>query len=152
MADAHRNMPEASNEECRNWALDYVSDPSLFQKSNPRTWPVHSSGAAVDLTLRELGSKTILDMGTHFDDMRPISHSCALEVLLRGGKINESHPVLQNRRLLHWAMVREGFVNYPLEFWHFDWKNQMYIRNLREVGAEHPPAASYGYTEPPLER
>ena len=35
----------------------------------------------------------------------------------------------RNRRLLYWAMTAAGFVNYPFEFWHFDYKTQAAVMN-----------------------
>ena len=95
---------------------------------------VHSTGAAVDLTLVSLplvGVAPIdpnaahapcnsagttrepdnsLDMGTSFDCFDPMSHTASGEITAeqRG-----------NRRMLVTAMAARGFKNYAREWWHF---------------------------------
>lgn len=142
----HRKAMQA---ELRRIVLQYVSDPTFFVESNPTTWPTHCTGAAVDLTLRCLATGQLVDMGTHFDDMRLISHSDYFERLFNQGKIGQNDERLRNRRMLYNAMMAEGFVNYHYEFWHFDWGNQMYIMNLRHHSTNVPAAAWYGYIKPP---
>lgn len=148
-AQADREMPGASPAERREFVLNYVSDPSRFVRSDSTTWPAHTTGAAVDLTLRDSMTGSLLDMGAAFDEMSPVSHSDALERARLRGDIGPEHEGLRNRRILHWAMRTEGFVNYPLEFWHFDWGNQMYVHNLAIQSGVGPAAAWYGYVDSP---
>lgn len=72
----------------------------------------HSRGATVDLTLVDCrsGSCTALDMGTDFDFFGPRAHTDASEVTVQQ---------YNNRQKLRQAMVRQGFANYPLEWWHY---------------------------------
>jgi zinc D-Ala-D-Ala dipeptidase len=142
-------MPTATDDRRRVDVLNYVSDPMSFNRTDPGTWPVHSTGGAVDLTLRNTETLELLDMGTSFDEMSKFSRSDFYERALKRGDINDQTPALRNRRLLHWAMESVGFVNYPLEFWHFDWGDQMFIYNLREKSIEAPKSAWYGYIDPP---
>lgn len=142
-------MPNATEDQRRSYVLNYVSDPMQFNRENPTTWPVHTTGGAVDLTLRNLLTKELLDMGASFDEMREISHSDSYERTHQARVVDANLPALGNRRLLHWAMDRVGFVNYPLEFWHFDWGDQMYVHHLNLLGRPAPRAAWYGYVEPP---
>ncbi len=148
-AQAQKEMPHADMDEIKAYVLKYVSDPTRFNSADPTTWPTHSTGGAVDLTLRDLKTQKLLDMGTHFDDMSEVSHSDYFERKVLAGEADESDPPVQNRRLLHWAMAQEGFVNYPYEFWHFDWGDQMYINNGHDQGKDVPEKAWYGYIEPP---
>ena len=127
----------------------YVSDPRRFHPDDPRTWPAHATGAAVDLTLRDLRTRELLDMGTHFDDMSTVSHSDYFERLLHGGRIGPGDARLRNRRLLHWAMQAQGFINYSYECWHFDYGNQMYVMMRNYLGRDPAPAAWYGYVPAP---
>ena len=80
---------------------DYIADRSG-----------HSRAATVDLTLVRCadGRCTPLDMGTGFDLFSPAAHTDApgLTPEVRG-----------NRQRLVQAMAAQGFVNYPLEWWHF---------------------------------
>lgn len=72
----------------------------------------HSRGATVDLTLMrcEGGRCKPLDMGSDFDFFDPIAHT------------DDPHITVAqraNRQRLLKAMAAEGFVNYPLEWWHY---------------------------------
>ncbi len=151
MAQAQRDMPKASDAKRREWVLTYVSDPSFFDSSNSCTWPAHSTGGAVDVTLREKTNGQVLDMGTHFDDMEPVSRTDYFESLLKKGAIQEdTHPALRHRRWLYNALSGVGFINYPLEVWHFDPEGtQMGICNRRAMGLNAPEKAWYGYSSPP---
>jgi zinc D-Ala-D-Ala dipeptidase len=140
---------DASEADRRTFALKYVSDPTRFDRRDPTTWPSHSTGGAVDLTLRELETRELCDMGARFDEASPISHSDSYERLLQSAPAEDVARICNNRRLLHFAMREQGFVNYPLEFWHFDWGNQMYIHNLRLLSGSEPGKAWYGYIESP---
>jgi D-alanyl-D-alanine dipeptidase len=148
---AARDMPGATSEAQREQVLRYVSDPTRLDRADPATWPTHTTGAAIDLTLRNLESRELLDMGAAFDEMSATSHSDALEHAYAAGRIEATSAPLKHRRLLHWAMEAEGFVNFPLEYWHFDWGNQMYVHNLTVLKKEAPEGAWYGYVDPPTQ-
>lgn len=72
----------------------------------------HSRGATLDLTLMRCdGTRcTPLDMGTDFDFFDPRAHTDdpGITATQRANR----------QRLLH-AMTTEGFINYPLEWWHY---------------------------------
>lgn len=72
----------------------------------------HSRGATVDLTLMrcEGGDCVELDMGTGFDffDARANTDHAAINPTQRA-----------NRQRLLEAMARQGFRNYPMEWWHY---------------------------------
>jgi zinc D-Ala-D-Ala dipeptidase len=89
---------------------EYVAEPNL----NPKTPTPHRTGGAVDLTLVDLSSGTALELGTEFDDASRKS----------GTRWFEIHPkarITENRRTLFHALVEIGFVNYPSEWWHFEY-------------------------------
>ncbi|MER2519384.1 MAG: M15 family metallopeptidase [Bdellovibrionales bacterium] len=145
-----RDMPNATAEERKQTMLKIVSDPTRFNRDDPTTWPVHACGGAVDVTLEEIASGHRLDMGGRFDELSPIVYTDAYERRYEDEEISETHPALVNRRILHQAMTREGFVNYPLEFWHFDFGDQMHVFHAQELRlADAPRSAWYGYTESP---
>lgn len=123
----------------------YISYPGNFRPGDPKSWPAHSTGGAVDLTLRDRETGTLLDMGTHFDDMRPLVHTDHFERLLATEDIAADHPALRNRRTLYWAMHAEGFTNYPYEYFHFGWGDQL------SALLTNASTAWYGYKEPPAE-
>jgi D-alanyl-D-alanine dipeptidase len=74
----------------------------------------HSAGATVDLTVLHCaatGTHCVpLDMGTDFDFFDVRAHTGAPGI---------SAQQRANRNLLREAMAREGFRNYPLEWWHY---------------------------------
>lgn len=108
------------------WAGD-LSD----QKTKPRYYPKldksvllgdyisptsgHSRGATLDLTMIEVraGRETPLDMGTGFDYFDELAHT---------DSPNATAAQRVNRERLRAAMRREGFENYPLEWWHYTYK------------------------------
>lgn len=76
----------------------------------------HSRGATLDATLARCDASARcepLDMGTEFDlfDARAHTGTPAITPVQRA-----------NRRRLLEAMAREGFVNYPLEWWHYTYR------------------------------
>lgn len=77
----------------------------------------HSRGATLDLTLTKCDARgkqcEPLDMGTEFDFFDLRAHTEAPDVT------PEQH---KNRLLLRSAMQREGFENYPMEWWHYTLK------------------------------
>lgn len=146
---AEMDMPNSSPMERQEFVLKYVSDPTKFVREDSTTWPAHTSGAAVDLSLKDRKTGKILDMGARFDEMDQVSHSDYYEREAIAKRTLRTDLIRRNRRLLHWAMNRLGFVNYPLEFWHFDWGDQMYVFNQRAMNKSGPTAAWFGYMEPP---
>lgn len=74
----------------------------------------HSRGATVDLTLERCAADgthcALLDMGTGFDWFGVRAHTDASDI---------DAARLANRHRLRAAMEREGFRNYPLEWWHY---------------------------------
>jgi D-alanyl-D-alanine dipeptidase len=107
------------------WAadLDDQRSKAQFYPGLPKTALVpgyiaersgHSRGATVDLTLLRCDTDgqncTPLDMGTPFDFFDPLAHTDA-----PGATAQQR----ENRHLLREAMAREGFRNYPQEWWHY---------------------------------
>lgn len=148
-AQARADAPGADAPAIRARVLTFISDPSGFNPHDPASAPTHATGAAIDLTLQHLDTAALADMGAGFDEMSARAASDYYERALARGQIAPNDRRLLHRRLLHAAMRAEGFVNYPPEFWHFDWGNQMYVRNLAAMGGDAPRAAWYGYVRPP---
>ena len=146
-----RSDPSLSAKEVARRTVRYVSDPREFRRDDPSTWPIHCTGGAVDLTLRGLADGRLLDMGARFDQMDATGHSDHLERLDRSGGC-ENRAALLHRRLLHWAMAEAGFLNYPMEFWHFDWGDQMYAYRSGLLSPAADGFAWYGYIDPPEAR
>lgn len=147
-ARAQQENPGGSEQEHRQRAREFIVDPFAFDENDSRTWPAHTNGAAVDLTLRDAVTGDLLDMGANIevDADQPASAGDYFERELAAGHIEEDDVRLQNRRLLNWAMTREGLLNETAKvFWHYDWGNQIYVRASRALLPNPPEAAWYGY-------
>lgn len=86
----------------------YVADPELGS--------IHSYGMAVDLTLND-SSGAEVDMGTEFDAFHELAHPKE-EEWLRLGRLNPQQ--FENRMCLKRVMLTAGFVQSPIEWWHFN--------------------------------
>lgn len=91
------------------WVLwNSFPDPDFI--ADPRVGSKHSRGIAVDLTLVDAASGAELDMGTPFDDFRPLAHH---------GRTDLSVEVQRNRALLLGLMTAAGWDWYQFEWWHY---------------------------------
>jgi D-alanyl-D-alanine dipeptidase len=131
------------------YAEGHVFDPRPFDIDDPSTWPAHVCGASVDLTLRDRRSHELFDMGVRFEDICEQSANDYFERELAAGRLASDDRRLWNRRLIHWAMSAEGFLNDPFVFWHYDWGNQLYVKVRRALFADAPQKAWYGYIAAP---
>lgn len=110
---------EARINRTRRELEDKFSDRMEFEKAVKRyTAGVgggHQSGGAVDLTICDKRGIP-LDMGSKYLEKSP--------------KTVTSHPISPDidarRKLLCKAMREEGFVNYPGEWWHFSYGDQLW--------------------------
>lgn len=141
---ARRAMPHGTMEQWRAFAFPYISDPRTFDWNDSTTWISHITGAAIDLTLRRRASGEWLYMGGVFDDPSDVSTTAHYEgVSTTLGMSAED--ARRNRRLLFWAMHREGFSSLPSEWWHYDYGDQLWAKNRpRVVDGEAPLLAFYG--------
>ncbi|WP_266171448.1 M15 family metallopeptidase [Dyella subtropica] len=145
--------PAASDEELRQYASRYLRDPRSFDRNDARTFPIHSTGASIDVVLRSRSQGHWLDMGSRFDEYTEASVTDYFERQLLLGAISQDDHRLWNRRLLHWALSSEDITNDPLLYWHHDWGNQIWIKVKRAVYGDAMETAWYGYIDaPPLPR
>jgi len=91
---------------------------------DPLSPPPHTTGAALDLTLKRIGGEHLW-MGTIFDDVTKEAHTDFLEKETGEFSFTEQEARL-NRRLLYWTMKNAGFENNPTEWWHFSYGDQMW--------------------------
>jgi len=147
MDEAKRKLPRATDAAWRQYAGRYCSSPSRYRHDDYRTWPVHITGGAVDVTLRSLADGRQLDMGSAFDDASPESHSACFEKDRGRAGEDARKTCRDNRRLLYWAMLDAGFTNYPYEWWHYDYGDQLWAlyfpvgeTEVRMVRAFYGPA------------
>ncbi|MCC5923466.1 MAG: M15 family metallopeptidase [Crocinitomicaceae bacterium] len=86
--------------------------------SNPKNGSLHNYAAAVDLSIFDLRTDTLLDMGAGFDDMRKIAYPELEAHFLATGELTQAQ--VNNRKLLREVMRSENFYNIPSEWWHFN--------------------------------
>jgi D-alanyl-D-alanine dipeptidase len=87
----------------------------------------HSRGGTADLTMEQCDARghcEELDMGTPFDFFDVRAHTDTPDVT------PQQHA---NRLLLRKAMEREGFRNYPLEWWHYTWADEPTPHTIYDV-------------------
>jgi D-alanyl-D-alanine dipeptidase len=97
-----------------------VEKARLFEEGYIAERSGHSRGSTVDLGLvarQPDGSLAALDMGTPFDLFDPRSHTESPEV---------TPDQRENRLRLRAAMLRRGFRNLPLEWWHYTLAGEPY--------------------------
>ena len=82
--------------------------------------PPHTTGGAVDLTIVGKNLKE-LDMGTKIHKFD--NHSKTDSKLV-------SRQAQENRKMLIDSMVNAGFVNYPLEWWHWSYGDRYWAATL----------------------
>lgn len=87
-----------------------ITRPEMFEKGYVATKSGHSRGSTVDLTLFDLASGELLDMGGGHDLMDEISHHGAAGV---------SAVAAHNRSHLCSVMESCGFSRYDSEWWHY---------------------------------
>lgn len=97
----------------------FVSNPAVNRGR-------HTRGTAVDVTLVDKVGRPV-SMPSDFDEFSPRA-----AVNYRGGSAEER----RHRDLLQRVMIRHGFMSYPDEWWHFDFK-----------GWENYPPMSIGFKE-----
>ena len=81
---------------------DYISDPETGICS-------HCRGVAIDVTIVDQHGQN-LDMGTEFDDFRPLAHH---------GNEQVSGKAQRNRLMLAGVMSIAGFDSLSTEWWHY---------------------------------
>lgn len=106
--------PDWNEDKLKSVVGTFVSPP--FQKDRI---PPHSTGGTVDLTLTsEKGIE--LNMGTNFDHFGPESSPYYFEIF------RDKPEIANNRKILREAMFKEGFTVDSVEWWHFDYGNQVW--------------------------
>ena len=85
---------------------EFVADPAVGSR--------HNRGAAVDVMLYDLATGRPVAMPSEYDEMSERSAP---------GYPGGDAGARGNRDRLRRAMEREGFFVYPVEWWHFDWKD-----------------------------
>ncbi len=120
------------------WVLwNKFPDPEFV--ADPRRGSPHSRGVAIDLTLLDAASGEALEMGTGFDEFRPIAHH---------GRLDVSVAAQRNRALLLGIMTAAGWDFYRNEWWHYQLFNArrypLYSDSALPAGMEIMPRRADG--------
>jgi len=94
-----------------------VKKSELFELGYIASKSGHSRGSTVDVSLIEISTNKVLDMGTIFDYFGIESHTFFNDI---------SEKQKSNRLILYEIMSNNGFKNYSKEWWHFTLKNEPY--------------------------
>lgn len=98
--------------------------------ANPAGGSIHNFGFAVDISVLDENGKE-LDMGTPYDDFTPLSQPQREEQYLKEGKLTEAQ--IRNRRILRKAMEEAGFIQLPVEWWHYDALPKSEVRSRYKI-------------------
>ena len=85
--------------------------------ANPKRGSIHNYGFAVDLTLQDTEGREV-DMGTEFDHFGKLAQPALEQKFIKQGKLTRQQ--VENRRLLRGVMEDAGFIQLPIEWWHYD--------------------------------
>ena len=84
--------------------------PNPSYVTPPSRGSMHNRGLAVDLTVMDLKSMRLLDMGTDFDFFGKRAHQ---------DNVGLPKDILENRKLLRNIMALAGFKSIRTEWWHY---------------------------------
>lgn len=92
-----------------------IDKKQLFVEEYIATRSGHSRGSTVDLTIIDGQTNEPLDMGSSYDFFGEQSWVDYSEI---------TEKQKSNRQLLQRVMLKNGFYNYPKEWWHFTLRNE----------------------------
>jgi D-alanyl-D-alanine dipeptidase len=98
--------------------------------ANPRTGSIHNYGLAVDLSLEDENGREV-DMGTVFDDFTSLAQPAREQEYAASGKLSREQ--LANRLLLRKVMTQAGFIQLPIEWWHYDAVRKQQVRKTFKI-------------------
>ncbi len=120
--------PNLTGEEIERLARLRVATPG-------RIGGGHQTGGAVDVSLGNVYGEEV-EMGTGLQEFTPLTPTLARPL---------PRKVVINRRRLLAAMKRAGFNNYPAEWWHFSFGDQLWAAYKRSPFAMYGPIESTSY-------
>jgi D-alanyl-D-alanine dipeptidase len=105
------------DQKTKNLFYPHIDKRKLFKLGYIARRSGHTRGSTVDLTIVDLASNHVLDMGTPFDFLDPSSHPDNRDI---------TPEQFKNRMLLRKLMLKFGFMPLKTEWWHFTLKNEPY--------------------------
>jgi len=103
-------------------SLDMPPDIKYAYVSPPFNISLHNYGCAIDLSIINLKTNTLLDMGTGFDFFGKLSQPAYEQYYLFRKELSQE--VLENRILLRKVMMQAKFYPITSEWWHFNFCNK----------------------------
>jgi len=85
--------------------------------SPPKEPSLHNYGCAVDVSILDMATMTLLDMGTDFDHFEKLSEPAEEKTHLKSGDLSQE--AYKNRLLLRAVMQRAKYNPITTEWWHF---------------------------------
>ncbi len=132
--------PQRLSESEREGLMAEVLQFWALPSDDPADPPPHSTGAAIDLTLRDAAGRHA-DMGSPIDDMSSRSHpDYYADSTTEPERTYHAH-----RLLLRGTMQAAGFHQHPNEWWHFSYGDRLWAWQERQLGRE--AIAIYGRAE-----
>lgn len=126
-------FPDMTENEIRNIISKYwAKPPNSFREINLDCLPPHLTGGAVDLTLRYVESKRLLEMGGMFDDLAECSDIDYYEKQENFSKSMTFVTAKRNRRILFNVMTNNGFAYHPNEWWHYSYGDQNWAHQYKK--------------------
>ncbi|MBS0287936.1 MAG: M15 family metallopeptidase [Proteobacteria bacterium] len=109
-----------SQSECQKTKNEYypnIDKRDFFKLGYIARKSSHSRGSTADLNIIDTATGKMLDMGTRFDFMDPLSHPDNLDV---------SKEVYANRQFLKKLLSDFGWLGIEQEWWHFTYTDEPY--------------------------
>jgi D-alanyl-D-alanine dipeptidase len=137
--------PEDNQTKAKHYP--HISRAAMIERGYIAAKSGHSRGSAIDLTLYQLDTKTLVPMGTDFDLMDALSHHGAQGI---------TKEETENRRLLRSIMEASRFNPYDCEWWHYTLKKEPYPDTYFDfpiagiTNKDPSPAASFHDGRPAL--
>jgi D-alanyl-D-alanine dipeptidase len=123
LARLRAEQPTAPEALLCEQAARNVAPPS----ADPASPSPHSTGCVIDLSALDAHGQPI-DMGTEFDAFDARAHTRYFEGRVEAGPslTPGEQAYLRHRRVLYHALRAVGFVNYPQEWWHYEYCRSQY--------------------------
>lgn len=108
---------EDADQRMKQYFYPNIDKTDTFRLGYIASLSSHSRGSTIDLTLLDMATGREVDMGSPFDLFDEVSHPSYT------GITDEQYRM---RMLLQQTMVRNGFVPYDCEWWHFTLADEPY--------------------------
>jgi D-alanyl-D-alanine dipeptidase len=136
-----RNMEKQRmhwNDTCKSlsknnplWSIEKIEREAGMLVARPAPLANHNCGGAVDVALFDSRNE-LVDMGTYPQDLSDKNLA-----KMRSELITEQQK--RNRAILRTAMIKNGFVYYPGEWWHYCYGDRMWAAYTGRREAQYGP-------------